>query len=791
MIQNPSKKTNIPCFTVSFLLSIIAVVLFSFVFFACAPQIMGKGGTDPALNLEIPSPEAYYEKGVLNFKKGDFEAAIKNWTQSEALYKNIGKPEKQCMVWIELSRAYQAIGLSSQALDVLEKALKLAEKSENKYHQASVLTHLGNLYTIMGNEDLAENYLTRSLFISNTLDAPELSAAILNNQGNLYLYKKNYGTAVQAYTESIKISKNGSNPLLTITSQINCARACMKNDQAGIARELLKEAMKNLNLLEDSNFKSYGLMNIGLAYSDLGNQLPNSEDGFKTNCNEIFTQALGLAQRTGDHRAMSYAFGYTGKLYEDAHRYEEALVLTQKAVFAAQQVYAPESLYKWQWQTGRILKRMNNVGEAVAAYRRTVFTLQSIRMEIDNCHDIQQASFRKIAGAICFELVDLLLQQNKFVKDQEKHESLLLEARDLVELLRVYELRNYFKDDCVDAAGFHSVNLESISETAVVIYPIQLEDRMELLVSLPSGLKQFTIQVDQETMTREIREFRRKIEKRTTWEFLPHAQKLYHYLIRPLEPDLFAIKADTLVFVPSGPLRTVPIAALHDGKEFLIHKYATAITPGLNLIDPAPIKRKGINILSAGITQTSLGFPPLPEVATELENISRLFPSKQLLNQDFSISNMETELKKDEFNIVHIASHGQFQADVDQTFVLAFNEKLTMNTLDKYAGFLQFRKIPLDLLTLSACESAAGDDLAALGMAGVAVKAGARSALATLWSISDMASSILINQFYLQIKDPSVSRAMALQQAQLSLLEDPRYGHPGYWSPFLLINNWL
>ena len=297
--------------------------------------------------------------------------------------------------------------------------------------------------------------------------------------------------------------------------------------------------------------------------------------------------------------------------------------------------------------------------------------------------------------------------------------------------------------------------------------------------------------MDRETLTQEIRDFRRKLEKRTTWEFLPHARKLYDYLIRPYEPDLLSAGIHTLVFVPSGPLRTVPMAALQDGQHFLIEKYATAITPGLNLIDPTPIQRENINILAAGITEASQGFPPLPEVASELKNIGSMFSGKLLLNQDFLVSSMETELKKEVFTIVHIASHGQFQGDVNQTFVLAFDDKLTMNTLDKYAGFLQFRKTPLDLLALSACESAAGDDMAALGMAGVAVKAGARSALATLWFINDMASSVLIKEFYHQIENPSVSRAVALQQAQLNLAGDPRFNHPGYWSPFLLINNWL
>jgi CHAT domain-containing protein len=114
-----------------------------------------------------------------------------------------------------------------------------------------------------------------------------------------------------------------------------------------------------------------------------------------------------------------------------------------------------------------------------------------------------------------------------------------------------------------------------------------------------------------------------------------------------------------------------------------------------------------------------------------------------------------------------------------------------MDQLEQYIGLLRFREDPLELLTLSACETAVGDDRAALGIAGIAIKAGARSALATLWYINDQASSTLVSEFYRQLQDPSVSRAIALKRAQLKLLNDRSYQHPSYWSPFLLINNWL
>ena len=114
-----------------------------------------------------------------------------------------------------------------------------------------------------------------------------------------------------------------------------------------------------------------------------------------------------------------------------------------------------------------------------------------------------------------------------------------------------------------------------------------------------------------------------------------------------------------------------------------------------------------------------------------------------------------------------------------------------MDRLGDYVGLFKFRDTPLELLTLSACETAQGDERAALGLSGIAIKAGARSALGTLWVVNDEAAAQLVIAFYRQLQDESVSRALALQRAQLELLGTLAYEHPSYWSPFLLISSWL
>jgi CHAT domain-containing protein len=407
------------------------------------------------------------------------------------------------------------------------------------------------------------------------------------------------------------------------------------------------------------------------------------------------------------------------------------------------------------------------------------------------CYGTPQISYRESVEPIYFGFIDLLLQEAVSMQKREQVEPYLLEAREAMELLKVAELRDYFQDECMGAARLRITKLDIVSKTAVVIYPIILSDRIDLLVSLPAGLKKFSIPIGADTFTQEIRKFRQRLEKRTTREYLPHAQKLYDWLIRPLEPDLALSSIDTLVVVPDGALRTIPMAALHDGKEFLINKYAIAITPGLNLTDPRPIKQKNVRVLSAGLTDSVQGFPPLPSISDELEALHNLYGAKMLLNKNFVNLNLEKELRETPFTIMHIASHAQFEGDVKKTFLLTFNNRLTVDQLEQYVGLYKFREEPLELLTLSACDTAAGDNRAALGLAGIAIKAGASSALATLWHINDQATSELAVEFYRQLQNPTHSRAMALKRAQLKLLNDRRYEHPGYWSPFLLINNWL
>ena len=737
------------------------------------------------------SPEEQMAEGRTTFQQGDFAQAVLHWREAARLYEQAAKPVQQSEALTHLAQAEQALGQYQEVFSHLSLALALAKQSSDQTQTASVLHSLGNAYIATGSAENANRSFNEALSIAKQLQTAELSAAILNDLGNLYTTQNRYPEALAAYRESLTLAQTTGNQTLVMRTRINAATASLLNGQYQEAKTLLDQAADQSQSLEPSHDTAYGLITIGTTYCTLRSHLPDASSALSQRAFSVLSEAARIAETINDQRAVSYAWGYLGTLYEDDRRYQDALQLTQRATFAAQQINSPESLYRWQWQTGRVLKAQGQLEEAITAYRGAVSSLQAIRHGMSISYGGAQTSFRESVGPVYFELVDLLLQRAAALPQPEQNQPYLSEARETVELLRAAELRDYFRDDCVDAARSRVTKLDVVSQTAVVVYPIILPDRTELLVSLPGGLKRFAVPVSAATLTQEVKSLSYKVEKRTTRQYLPHAQRLYDWLIRPLEPDLAAVSADTLVFVPDGPLRTIPMAVLHDGTQFLISKYAIATTPGLDLTDPHPLRREDTKVLAAGLSESVQGFPALPHVASELQAVQHLYGGHPLLNNSFLTANVEKETKEQPFSIVHIASHGYFAGEVEKSFVLTFDDKLTMDRLTQVVGEFRFRDRPLELLTLSACETAAGDDRAALGLAGVAIKAGARSAVATLWTVNDEAASVLVAEFYQQLHDASVSRAVALQRAQKKLLADRRYQHPAYWSPFLLLNNWL
>jgi CHAT domain-containing protein len=274
---------------------------------------------------------------------------------------------------------------------------------------------------------------------------------------------------------------------------------------------------------------------------------------------------------------------------------------------------------------------------------------------------------------------------------------------------------------------------------------------------------------------------------------MPYANRLYRWLIEPVKQQLIASGVDTLVVVPDGVLRTIPFAALHNGERYLIEEFALAVTPSLRLTAAPPLQPARANALIAGIAQSVQGFSPLPQVTSELATIHDRVGGTVLSNRDYTKQKLRSALAESDYTVIHMATHSVVGATPADSFLLTYDGKLTMTDLDYLLRIGEFRNRQVELLTLSACETAIGDERAALGLAGIAVKSGAKSVVASLWLVDDAATAQLMDSFYRSLDlrgEGAASKAKALRAAQLSMLGDPATAHPAKWAAFMMIGNW-
>ena len=719
----------------------------------------------------------------------------------------------------------QLIGNANQSRQVLQKSLVLAQKLKSPSDISAALLSLGN--TARTQEDALA---AKAFYEQAAITATDIT--LLQAQLNLLslLLDQQQWTAAQALLPQIK-SKIGnlsaSRP--TIYAQINFAQSLSKlgtrgwgleaRDEEGTrdlglgARD--EEGTRDLGLGTRESGKQGSKGDISISYSKskiqnspaplllasspspsspqpLASSPSSSPQPLASSPSEsplyiakLLATALNQARSLGDRQAEAYALGNLGKLYEQTGQLSIAQDLTEQALSLAQAINASDSAYNWQWQLGRLQKKRGDRIGAIASYTQAVKTLQSLRSDLVAVNSDVQFSFRESVEPVYRELVSLLLQQD-FKPSQEN----LALARATIESLQLAELDNFFREACLDTKP---VQLDSINAQSAVIYPIILADRLEVIISLPGQpLRQYTTSIPQNQVEDTINQLRQNLVIRSKRKFMPQATLVYDWLIRQAQADLAKSGIKTLVFVPDGVLRNIPMAALHDRQQYIIEKYSIALAPSLELLDPKPLLRSQLKALTVGLSEARPGFAPLSNVPRELEQIHSQVSGVVLLNQKFTSNAFEKQIQSSPFPIVHIATHGQFSSKAEETFILSWDNRINVKQLD---NILQPKKLnrtgAIELLVLSACQTAVGDKRAALGLAGIAVRAGARSTLATLWSVDDAATAELMSQFYQELANSKVTKAEALRRAQLKLIKNPQQQHPIYWAAYVLVGNWL
>lgn len=732
--------------------------------------------------------------------RGDFRGVVRSGRPHWQRLVESGPPREMVRLTLQLASAYQALGENLTAIELLNLAMAAVAGDDGQEFMAGLTAKLGEAYLLSGDYVRADGLLSEALGSARELNLSAVMVVALNAQGNLRVLRHEYAAALASFREGLALGEQceraptlGSPPESIMIARIhaNAGRAAMLAGRVEEAEESLAEARKRHEVLADSHAKAIALINIAKSYQGLALHRPEQARSYAVVALDLYEKATLSARAVGDLTALSYALGYAGQVHEQNHDEALALARTELAESAATVAGAPEALYLWQGQEARLLARSGRPLEAINAYRRAVATLQTMRGEFDGeCKEFNQWATTENRAPIYLGLAELLLQQQERTAEVKAQQALLVEVVATLESMKSTELRSYFQNTCINEQRLGFAERQGVPAKSAIIYLLPLPKRLEMILSLPKGLMRFTVPVAAETLTRLTREFRHHLENRTSREYLVSSQELYSLLVSPYRREAASQGVDTLVFVPEGALRTVPFAALHDGRDFLIERWAVATIPTLGLTDLAQEEQPHPKLLLAGITSANQGFAPLPHVADELQGLHLLYGGDLLMNKGFTTLSLRTAIERTPYTMVHIATHGEFKAESRDTFLVAWDARIDMDLLHETLRPGRYRKRPIDLLTLSACQTAADSERAALGLAGLSLQAGVRSALATLWYVDDGASSGLMSEFYRNLTDPAYSKARALQQAQKSLLAGNRYHHPAYWSPFLLVGNW-
>jgi CHAT domain-containing protein len=755
-----------------------------------------------------------FEQAAAAYRIGDFRAAISLWEQEVAAAEKSGDISRQCEAQLALGAAYQRTGQYDPAIHALSAVGNLVNPDDAR--AARALISLGAAYTYTRAFAQAEVVLNRAVQLTeaagNAMHADALTnravlrgawAAVLRRKAELSsldeianrrLADEKADQAMADFEQSAVVALRRGDVRRAARAAANAATSAVRVHRADAAESWNRRAAASVADLPSGLEKANLLLTIVATDLKLLGENAGGRDERLARDEKMGLAALDASQQAGDRRFESYALGQLGRIDELRGHLDRAVAWTRRAVFRAQETAAAESLYRWLWQQGRLFHRAGQDDQAIQSYMAAVESLRPIRLDLAAGLGDAGASYRDTVGPLYFELIDLLFHKASALPDAQA-QALYLQIRNTLSVLSEAEIDDYFKTQCIPP----SVKERSIDGTdplAASIYIIPLPDRTEVLISAGTqpGLQRVTLAIDRDHLSRELRHFRQALETRTTRRYLNDASHLYDELFRPIEERNLLAGMATLVIVPDGDLLSVPLGALYDGKKYLIEKYAIAISPRGKIgtyFEAAPGPPQ---VLAAGLAQPrSVGgvdYAALDSVPREMANLHDRFGGVELVGSNFTANALTEEFRARPWNIIHLATHAQFRDDLNNTFILTSNGEMTSDGLQRLLLPAKFNGQPVQLLTLSACETAAGDDYhAALGLAGIGIKCGARSCLASLWAVNDLASAELMSQFYAGLAS-GLSKPQALRQAQGELLKNPRYSHACYWAPYLLIGDW-
>ncbi|MDX2240750.1 MAG: CHAT domain-containing protein [Leptolyngbyaceae cyanobacterium bins.302] len=709
--------------------------------------------------------------------RGQAETALETWKQAQQYYDQAGDATGSLGSQINQARALQRLGFyrrARQQLEVLNQKLATLPDSEMK---VSGLQALGSVLEQMGDVETSQTVLMQGLKVAQQSGTkPDLNPLLLG----LGKTAADLGDPETAYTYFQQAEQTTINEIGQLQARLSQLRLLIEYGKLAEATPLAQQILQQLKTVSTSHDSLYSAINLVATLNKLENPaqiVPLSDLA------HLMAATVKAAQRTQDTQAEAYALGQWGQLYSRTQQSAEAQQVITRSLILARQLQANPIIAQSAWQLGRLYRQQGKRSEAIAAYTEAVKSLQAIRSDLVAVNSEVQFSFRESVEPVYRELVGLLLNDTP-------SQSALTQARDLIESLQVAELDDFFREACMDKAQ----QIDQVDPTATIIYPIILPDRLAVILSnTGQPLRYYVTPKSQKEVNQTLDRLLASLNPVSDYrERQQLSNQVYNWLIAPAEADQVLARTKTLVFVLDGRLRNIPMAALYDGQRYLIEKYAVTLSPGLQLMATRSLNVAKRGAIVGGISQPHAGFAGLPAVETEVKEIAQIISTTQMLNQDFTRNALADRIRSSKAPIIHLATHGQFSSRLEDTFLLTWDGRVNVKELSTLLQSREQRSSnAIELLVLSACNTATGDDRAVLGLAGLTVKSGAYSTLATLWPVKDKAAALLMTNFYRQLQQPHVTRSEALRQAQLELIHKTDFREPFFWAAFVLVGNWV
>lgn len=817
---------------------------------------------------------AHHMLGSLHSDMGDFAQALQSYGRGLAIAEKAEGPEHPStgVSLHSIASVQQTMGLYGQALPTLERALRIAETAEGPEHPSTAYTllALGELYQSMGQHEQALRLMQRALRIGEASEgsAHPSTATKLSSLASLHTARGESARALPLAQRAVAISEAAYGPdhPQTGTFLNNLALAYADAGQPAPARPLLLRSLAIAERVEGPEHPSTGrtVANLARVETDLGH--------FEA-AEALHLRAMMIAERSGAgplrakaqrgyalHLRARYLADpgqstwrdraiFVGKLgvntiqamRADARGLDKAL---QKGL-AEQNGDIYRRLGEWLIEAGRLAEaeqvlamlKEHELSELV----RSATDPQRSQADFTGGERRAAATQQRLAAQGVQEAAELAALERRMragetldAPAQARRQALLQSAQAWrADYQRfVAGLGGLFADaarggQATEAAQAQGTRLQSRvardPEGAVGLHYVVADDRVAIIVSTARASFGRFSTVPRAELNRQIHALRQAILERGDHE--PAARALWKTLIAPVQADLQASGAKTLVLSLTDTLRYLPFAALQDDAgRYLVEDYALALWAAAADVAPAP-GQGSWQVAALGMTQARPGFKALPAVRGELQGIVRtdanpqgVLPGRIQMDEQFGRDQLEAALSGDA-NVVHIASHFEFKPGDESRSVLLLGkgEPISLGQL----AVLDFSQV--DQLTLSACDTATGGGVnengaEVEGLASAVLRQQARSVLATLWKVADASTADLMRRFYAQRGQPRPpSRAQALRQAQLALLRggqqgeasaergavalaptgEPRaasatpWSHPYFWAPFVLSGSWL